>query len=146
MNPGDSEHPIVVLGGGPAGSAAARLLASWGHDVVMLARSGGAERALGESLPPSCVALLNRIGVPDLDVGGFLRSSGNTVRWAGRAERVEHFAAGQFGYQVERAAFDAFLSREALRAGADVRVANVTRVEPGQPTTITCERDGTSAV
>ena len=141
-----TEHPIVVLGGGPAGSGAARLLASWGHDVVVLARHGGAERALGESLPPSCVALLNRIGVPDLDAGGFLRSSGNTVWWAGRDERVEQFAPGQFGYQVERTAFDAFLLRKATEAGADVRAANVTRVEPGQPTRITCEQDGASAM
>ena len=141
----DSDYPVVVLGGGPAGSAAARLLAGWGHDVVMLARSGGVERALGESLPPSCVALLGRIGVANLDAGGFLRSSGNTVWWAGREERAEQFAAGQFGYQVERAAFDAFLLREATRAGADVRAANVTRVELGQPTTITCESDGQSA-
>jgi flavin-dependent dehydrogenase len=111
----------------------------------MLARAGGVERALGESLPPSCVGLLDRIGVPDLDVGGFLRSSGNTVRWAGRDERVEPFAAGQCGYQVERAAFDAFLSRQATGAGADVRAANVTRVELGEPTLITCEQAGTSA-
>ena len=145
MSSRDSEHPIVVLGGGPAGSTAARLLASWGHDVVMLARGGGAERALGESLPPSCVALLDRIGVPDLDRGGFLRSSGNTVWWAGRDERVEQFAPGQFGYQVERAAFDAVLAREAAGAGADVRTAAVTRVELDQPTTITCEEGGKSA-
>ena len=146
MNSSDSTNPIVVLGGGPAGSTAARLLASWGHDVVILARGGGVERTLGESLPPSCVALLARIGAQDLDVGGFLRSSGNTVRWAGGDERVESFAAGQFGYQVERAAFDAFLSRGAAGAGADVRAANVTRVELGQPTTITCDQDGTSAM
>ncbi|MDQ3674026.1 MAG: tryptophan 7-halogenase, partial [Gemmatimonadota bacterium] len=88
---------------------------------------------------------LNRIGVPDLDVSGFLRSSGNTVWWAGRDERVEQFAAGQFGYQVERPAFDAFLSREVAGAGAVVRTANVTRVELGQPTTIACEQDGESA-
>jgi flavin-dependent dehydrogenase len=92
------------------------------------------------------VALLNRLGVPDLGVGGFFRSSGNTVWWAGRDERVERFAAGQFGYQVERAAFDAFLAREVGGAGVDVRAANVTRVELGQPTTITCEPHGKSAM
>src|SRR5688572_12688601 len=91
---------IVVIGGGPAGSAAARLLASWGHDVTVLARKSG-DRGLGESLPPSCVALLARIGITDLDTPGFLRSTGNTVRWGGE-ERVEPFAPGVHGYQVER--------------------------------------------
>ena len=144
MDPSGSHDPIIVLGGGPAGLVAARLLASWGHGVIVLARSGGAERALGESLPPSCVALLDRIGIRDLDAGGFLRSSGNTVRWAGRDERVEQFGAGQFGYQVERAAFDAFLAREAAETGANILAANVTRVELGQPSSIICEQDGST--
>lgn len=123
-----SEHSIAILGAGPAGCAAARMLASLGHDVTVLARRGG-ERSLGESLPPSCVALLKRIGFADLDSAGFLRSTGNTVRWGAGDERVERFAAGQHGYQVERSEFDAFLVREATGAGADFQVANVTSTE-----------------
>lgn len=120
---------IVIVGAGPAGCAAARMLAAWGHDVVVLGRRVNSERSLGESLPPSCVALARRIGIADLDAGGFLRSTGNTVRWAGGDERAEPFAAGQHGYQVERAAFDAFLARDAMGAGADIRLgANVTGI------------------
>lgn len=140
-----SEQLVVVLGGGPAGSAAARLLASWGRDVIVLTRAGSAERTLGESLPPSCAALLKRIGIANLDAPGFLRSTGNTVRWGGGDEVVEQFAMEQHGYQVERSAFDAFLAREAAAAGADVRVANVTRIELGHPTTIVCDQDGKPA-
>ena len=134
-----------MLGGGPAGTTAALLLARWGHDVVLLTRMGGAERALGESLPPSCVALLERIGIAHLDAPGLLRSTGNTVRWGGGDERVERFAAGQFGYQVERSAFDAFLAREAAAAGADVRLANVTRVDLGLASTVTFDQNGNEA-
>jgi flavin-dependent dehydrogenase len=138
-----NDVPIVILGAGPAGCAAARLLASWGHDVVVLGRRGSGERSLGESLPPSCVALLNRIGIADLDAGGFLRSTGNTVRWGGAQQRVEPFAAGQHGYQVERAAFDAFLAREAAGAGADVRLgANVTGVAMRAGAIVAYEQDG----
>ena len=132
-----------MIGAGPAGSAAARLLASWGHDVIVLARRGSADRSLGESLPPSCVALLERVGITGLDAAGFLRSTGNSVRWGGGDERVEQFAPGLHGYQVERADFDAFLVREATGAGADVRIgANVTRVRLGDVATIDFEHDG----
>jgi flavin-dependent dehydrogenase len=136
------ETTVAILGAGPAGSAAARLLTSWGHDVVVLARRVNAERALGESLPPSCVALLERIGITGIGTSGAFRSTGNTVRW-GNDERVEQFAAGLHGYQVDRASFDAFLVREATGAGADVRLgANVTRVERDAATTVSFEQDG----
>lgn len=136
---------IVVIGAGPAGCAAARLLASWGHDVTVLARRASSDRALGESLPPSCVTLLERIGITGLDAAGFLRSSGNTVRWGKGDERVELFAEGLHGYQVDRAAFDVFLAREATAAGADVRAgANVTAVRRSDVAVVEYEREGKS--
>jgi flavin-dependent dehydrogenase len=138
-----SDVPIVILGAGPAGSAAARLLASWGIDVVVLARRTSSDRALGESLPPSAVALLERMGFSRLDTTGAVRAAGNTVRWGNDDERVERFANGQYGYQVDRASFDAFLAREATGAGADVRLgANVIRVTGDRPKTVTYELDG----
>jgi flavin-dependent dehydrogenase len=138
-----SEVHTVILGAGPAGSAAARLLASWGLDVVVLSRRGNSDRTLGESLPPSAVALLERIGISGLSKTGAVRATGNTVRWGNDAERVEQFAAGLHGYQVERASFDAFLAREAIGAGADVRLgANVIRVAGDRPATVTYEQDG----
>src|ERR1700752_1837233 len=135
------EVQVAILGAGPAGCAAARLLTSWGHDVVVLSRKPSAERSLGESLPPSCVALLDRIGITGIGTSGAFRSTGNTVRWGDDAERVEMCAAGVHGYQVDRALFDAFLAREAAGAGADVRLgANVTRVERDTITSITFEQ------
>ena len=138
-----SEVPIVILGAGPAGSAAARLLATWGLDVVVLGRRASSDRALGESLPPSALALVARIGFSDLGASGAVRATGNTVRWGNDDERVERFAAGLHGYQVDRAIFDAFLAREAAGAGADVRLgANVIRVDRDRPATTTYEQDG----
>ncbi len=138
-----SQAHVVILGAGPAGSAAARLLASWGLDVIVLSRRASHDRALGESLPPSTVALMERIGLSGLGSTGALRSTGNTVRWGNDAERVEQFAAGLYGYQVDRAIFDAFLAREATGAGADVRLgANVIRVTRDRPATVTYEQDG----
>ena len=86
---------------------------------------------------------MERLGFSGLDATGALRSTGNTVRWGNDAERVERFAAGLHGYQVDRAIFDAFLAREAAGAGADVRLgANVIRVSGDRPATVTYEQDG----
>jgi flavin-dependent dehydrogenase len=138
-----SDVHIVILGAGPAGSAAARLLASWGLDVVMLGRRATSERALGESLPPSALALIDRIGFSDLGTTGAVRATGNTVQWGNGAERVERFGAGLEGFQIDRAVFDAFLQREAAGAGADVRLgANVIRVARDRSATVTYEQDG----
>jgi flavin-dependent dehydrogenase len=109
----------------------------------VLARRTSTDRALGESLPPSAVALLDRIGFSGLGATGALQATGNTVRWGNDAERVERFAQGLHGYQVDRAIFDAFLAREAAGAGADVRLgANVIRVVGERPATVTYEQDG----
>jgi flavin-dependent dehydrogenase len=108
---------VAVLGTGPAGCAAARLLTSWGHDVTLIGRRASPDRSLGESIPPSCVALLDRVGFSGHD---FFRSTGNTVRWGGE-QRVEHFPRGSFGYQVDRAEFDAFVQRDLPITFADER-------------------------
>lgn len=142
---GSTPEPVqtVILGAGPAGSAAARLLASWGLDVVVVARRSHSDRALGESLPPSALALMERIGFPPLGTSVALRSTGNTVRWGNDDERVERFAPGLYGYQIDRAIFDSFLAREAAGAGADVRLgANVIRVAGDRPAVVTYEQDG----
>ena len=55
----------VVIGGGPAGSAAARLLTTWGHDVVVLTTTPDRSRGLAESLPPSTQRVLAEVGVLD---------------------------------------------------------------------------------
>ena len=111
---------VAVIGGGPAGSAAARLLASWGQSVIVLARSPR-QPALAESLPPSCFKLFDEIGVrAAIDRTGFIRATGNTVQWADRARRVELFDRAGLGYQVARDRFDEVLLDGAQAAGASV--------------------------
>jgi flavin-dependent dehydrogenase len=121
---------VVVLGAGPAGSTAARLLSQWGHEIVLITRSP-ARRSLAESLPPSCSKLLDRVGArAAVDAAGFVRASGNTVRWGESDERVELFGTGELGYQVARDRFDALLLDEAVRAGACVIHGVAGRVRP----------------
>jgi flavin-dependent dehydrogenase len=122
---------VAVIGGGPAGSAAARLLASWGHSVLVLARAPR-QPALAESLPPSVAKLFDEIGVrAAVDRAGFIRATGNTVQWADSARRVEMFDRAVLGYQLPRDRFDELLLDGAQAAGAlverDVSVRDAER-------------------
>ena len=136
---------VAVIGGGPAGSAAARLLASWGQSVIVLARAQR-QPPLAESLPPSCVKLFDEIGVrAAIDRAGFIRATGNTVIWADSARRAELFDHAGLGYQVVRDRFDEILLDGAQAAGATVerdvlvreaeRDHELWRVEIERPTT-----------
>ncbi len=116
----------IILGGGPAGSSAARLLSAWGHSVLLLDMPGAPSRGLAESLPPSTQKLLAQIGVLDaVEQAGFFRATGNTVWWASRDRRTESFGAARQaeGYQVHRTEFDRVLRGCARDAGAEVRTA-----------------------
>src|SRR5437870_454025 len=114
-----SSADVAILGGGPAGAAAARLLASWGRSVVVLARRPSRE-SIAESLPPSAAKLLDRAGLLGaVESAQFLRSTGNTVRWDTH-ERIELFAGGAHGYQLRRDVFDRLLLASARDAGATI--------------------------
>src|SRR6185295_17670605 len=123
----------VVIGGGPAGSAIARLLALWGHSVLVLTRAADPARGAAESLPPSTRKLLAEVGMLEsVDAAGFYRTTGNTVWWGQREGHVEPFdAAGEAsGYQVFRPELDRVLLAGAAGAGAEVVCdAHVRRVQ-----------------
>src|SRR4029450_13599034 len=97
----------VVIGGGPAGTVAARLLASWGHSVLLLTKAIERSRGLGGPLPPSTRKLMATAGVLDeVERAGFYRTTGNTVWWGSREQRVETFepsgeASGVQGFRPD---------------------------------------------
>jgi flavin-dependent dehydrogenase len=121
-----SVHQVVIVGGGPAGSCAANLLAQAGVDVVVLERDRFPRFHIGESLLPTELAILARLHV-DLDGVPFLRKRGAIFldERSGRSSRFS-FDEGLPGtpshaHQVERSAFDHELLLAAARAGAKVR-------------------------
>ena len=123
-------HPVdvVIVGGGPAGAAAARLLATWGHPVQLLTKTVDRPRSLGESLPPSCRKLFDLLGATAaIDAAGFLASSGNTVWWGDETTRTAGFADDAAGLQVTRHDLDALLLRLAAQAGAHVQANALVR-------------------
>jgi flavin-dependent dehydrogenase len=110
----------AVIGGGPAGAAVGRLLASWGHSVRIIHNVQDRSRGFGESVPPSTRKLLTTIGVLDaVERAAFYRTTGNTAWWGSDETRREAFV-GEPGFQVFRPDFDDLLLEQALAAGADV--------------------------
>ena len=121
-----SECDVLVIGGGPAGSTAAALLAERGHRVTLLEKTHHPRFHIGESLLPANLPLLEKLGVADE-----VKAIG-MEKWG--AEFVspwhEHKQAFEFAdaldktmpmaYQVRRSAFDEILIRNAARKQARV--------------------------
>jgi len=131
----DGVYDAAVIGGGPAGSTVARLLASWGYDIVVIAPDGR-ERARAETIPPSSRRLFRLLDIVDrIDLAGFYRTAGNTSWWGSDAPRVENYSDGP-GYQVIRGEFDRLLLHMACEAGARVCRQKVRDVEIGDGATL----------
>ena len=73
--------------------------------------------------------MLRTLGMKNaVDAAGFHPWLGNTVWWGGAEPRVESFAAGAAGYQVERDRFDTVLRGVAVRARAQIMDGTVRDV------------------
>jgi halogenation protein CepH len=134
---------VVVIGGGPAGSVAATLLADVGHEVVVLERERFPRYHIGESLLSATLPILDAVGAtPLIERHGFLRKPGGTFQW-GRSRDPWSFwfredpGGRPYAFQVVRAEFDQILLENARAHGADVREEHtVTAVDTWGPAPI----------
>ena len=115
---------VLVMGGGPAGSTAAILLAGKGYRVVLLEKARHPRFHIGESLLPANLPLFERLGVADrIRAIGMEKWGAEFISpWDGRHQEFEFADAWDkslaLSYQVRRSAFDEILIRRAAEAGA----------------------------
>src|SRR5436189_5716892 len=130
-------YDAAIVGGGPAGSTAAALLARAGRRVVVFEREKFPRFHIGESLLPFSMNAFTRLGLHEKFLSaGFIKKYGGEIRGAcsdtgtkfyfkdGYRSQTDH------AYQVTRGDFDKVLLDHAAESGAEVHEeTSVNRVE-----------------
>jgi flavin-dependent dehydrogenase len=124
----EPEYDAIVVGGGPAGSTTAALLAQHGHRVLLLEREAFPRYHIGESLIPYTWFTLERLGVlewlqrsasPKKYSVQFVSIAGQVSQPFYFFEHLKHPCSTT--WQVWRGEFDAMLLDNARAKGAEVR-------------------------
>ncbi len=120
---------VLVIGGGPGGSATATLLARKGRDVVIIEKDRHPRFHIGESLLPRSLPLLEALGVLDQvreSVGIYKPGIDFYSDRQPNPHQTYYFRdawdkSASHAYEVKRSDFDELLFRNAARAGAETR-------------------------
>jgi flavin-dependent dehydrogenase len=114
---------VAVIGGGPAGAAAAIALARSARETVLFDRSRSFSLQAGETLRPEICVPLQELGVWD----AFLASRPESTHgiwsvWSGERVLYQDLISNPYGsaWRVDRRSFDRMLLAAAVRAGAHV--------------------------
>ena len=141
---------ILIVGGGPAGSTAAALLAQKGWEVVLLEKDRHPRFHIGESLLPLNLPLFDARGVRG-EIEEIAMMKYGAELCSPHHDRPQSFMfdgaldkSWTHAYQVPRAAFDHILLRNCARKGATViEECRVTHVDfPGSGRCIVTAVDG----
>jgi len=143
---------VLVVGAGPAGTTAARLLARSGWDVLLVDRAEFPRpKTCGDGLTPRAVATLQRLELlqPLLELGyprieGALVVSPAGLTWRAAFAEYGH-GLPAFGLMAPREELDDWLRRQAMEAGARflgrVQALDVRR-DNGRMSGIVAQHDG----
>ena len=128
MNMTQRGYDAIVVGGGPAGSTAATVLAQHGRRVLLLERETFPRYHIGESLMPYTWFTFERLGVLDWFAKAacprkhsvqFVSTSGKVSQPFYFFETIKHECATT--WQVLRSDFDRMMLDNARAKGVDVR-------------------------
>jgi flavin-dependent dehydrogenase len=140
----DPKYDVLVLGGGPAGSTTALVLAREGRRVLLLERATFPRFHIGESFLPRNMALIRELGLepelrrlPQVEKRGAEFVMGHGQGGASLFWFTDYFTRGEtVSFNLERAPFDKMLLDAARGAGAEVHedcaVKKITRLEDGR--------------
>ena len=127
------QHDVIIVGAGPAGSAAAIILANRGHDVLLIDQHGfPRDKVCGDGIPPGSVQLLNQLGLDDkIRTAGFNQI--NAMRVVSPNNITLDFSFTPKGnrtgfYIAPRRKFDYLLQQQALSSGAKFLADRVSGV------------------
>lgn len=146
-----NELPVAVIGGGPAGTAAAIELRRRGREVLLVERSRYDGARIGESVPPPASQLFRELGVDEsVWTRDAIPCHGIWSAWGGDElfERSFVFNPYGHGWHVDRRRLDASLAGEAEARGAEVlrgtKLLACERVDGHWQLTLDCGTRGAS--
>src|ERR1043166_6803375 len=132
----DTIYDVAIIGGGPAGSTAATLLAKAGRKVIVFEREKFPRFHIGESLLPFSTKTFDRLGVREKLDRAFLPKFGGEIMAASGAKGVRFYFKDGYrsqrdrAYQVTRSEFDKLLLDHSRENGAEVcEETEVKRIE-----------------
>ena len=148
----ESSCEVLVIGGGPAGSTIAALLAQRGRDVLMLEKSRHPRFHIGESLLPMSMPMFDQLGVAEeIKRIGMVKLGAEFISpWHGAPVMIDFSDAWDntwsSAYQVRRDEFDEILFRNAAVKGARIteecKVTDI-KFQPGEEALVnTLSRNG----
>ncbi len=127
------DYDVIIVGAGPAGSAAAIPLAQAGQKVLIVDSSEfPREKPCGDAILPGAVQILEELGVlPEINAAQFPSISRLVISSPNGTKvnlSVEPINPGNRFIMAERASFDHVLLRKAMDLGAEFRRGRVTEL------------------